>query len=126
MRYLVGAALVVVGVIHLLPLTGVLGRAQLEALYGVPLQDANLVILMRHRAVLFGLLGAFFIFAASAPRYQIVALTAGFVSVSSFLWLAWSVGGYNAQTARVFRADIVALVCLVVGFAVYIYQQRQV
>ncbi len=125
MRYLVGAALVVVGVIHLLPLTGVLGRAQLEALYGVPLQDANLIILMRHRAVLFGLLGAFFIFAASAPQYQIVALTAGFVSVSSFLWLAWSVGGYNAQTARVFRADIVALVCLGVGLAAYLYQQQQ-
>ncbi len=118
--------LLVVAVIHLLPLTGVLGKAQLETLYGVPLQDANLVILMRHRAVLFGLLSAFFIFAAFAPQYQLVALTAGFVSVSSFLWLAWSVGGYNAQTARVFRADIVALVCLVVGFAVYIYQQRQV
>ena len=53
MRYLTAAALVVVGVIHLLPPAGVLGKAQLETLYGVPLQDANLVILMRHRAVLF-------------------------------------------------------------------------
>ncbi len=125
MRYLVTAMLLVVGVVHLLPLTGVLGKGQLEALYGVPLQDANLIILMRHRAVLFGLLGAFFVFAAFAPQYQLVALTAGFVSVSSFLWLAWSVGGYNVQTARVFRADIVALICLGVGLAAYLYQQQQ-
>lgn len=81
---------------------------------------------MRHRTVLFGLLGAFFVFAAFTPQYQLVALTAGFVSVSSFLWLAWFVGGYNVQTARVFRTDIVALVYLAIGFAVYIYQQRQV
>lgn len=33
-----------------------------------------------------------------------------FVSVASFLWLAWSVGGYNPQVASVFMADIVALV----------------
>ena len=126
MRYLTATMLIVVGVIHLLPLTGVLGRAQLETLYGVPLQDANLIILMRHRAVLFGLLGAFLVFAAFRPQYQLIALIAGFVSVGSFLWLAWSVGGYNAPLARVFTTDIVALVCLVVGLAAYLYQQRQI
>ena len=124
MRYLTAATFIVVGVIHLLPLVGLLGKAQLESLYGVPLQDTNLSILMRHRAVLFGLLGAFFVLAAFKPPYQLVALIAGFVSVGSFLWLAWSEGGYNAQLARVFTADIVALICLIIGLAAY-YQQRQ-
>jgi hypothetical protein len=36
MRHLVSAMLVIVGVIHLLPLSGVLGGARLEALYGIP------------------------------------------------------------------------------------------
>jgi len=35
MRWLVSAMLMVVGVIHLLPLSGVLGGARLVSLYGV-------------------------------------------------------------------------------------------
>jgi len=119
MRHLVSAMLIVVAVIHLLPLSGVLGPARLAALYGIAFDEPNLQILMRHRAVLFGLLGAFLLLAAFQPSLQLIALVAGFVSVVSFLWLAWSVGGYNAQVGRVFIADIVALVCLVVGAVAY-------
>ena len=121
MRYLVTAMLLVVAVIHLLPLSGVLGSERLAALYGLAINEPNLAILMRHRAVLFGLLGLFFLFAAFRPPLQTAAFIAGFVSVASFLWLAWSVGGYNAQVARVFMVDIVALVCLIVGGAAHAY-----
>ena len=122
MRYLISAMLIIVGVIHLLPLPGILGKARLETLYGLSFSDPNLSILMRHRAVLFGLLGLFLVLAAFQPQYQPVAFVAGFVSVISFLWLAWSVGAYNLQVGRVFRADLVALVCLVVGVIAYIYR----
>ena len=122
MRYLISAMLIVVGVIHLLPLSGVLGRARLESLYGLSFSDPNLAILMRHRAVLFGLLGLFLLLAAFQPRYQLVAFIAGFISVVSFLWLAWSVGDYNAHLARVFRADGLALTCLIIGAIAYLYR----
>lgn len=125
MRNLVSAMLVVVAVIHLLPLPGVLGSERLAALYGLSIDEPNLAILMRHRAVLFGLLGLFLLFAAFRPPFQRVALMAGFVSVASFLWLAWSVGGYNAQVARVFMADIVALACLIVGVAAHVYGRHR-
>lgn len=125
MRHLVSAMLLVVAVIHLLPLAGVLGGARLAALYGLQLEDPNLVILMRHRAVLFGLLGAFIAIAAFHPPFQPAAFVAGGVSVLSFLYLAWAVGGYNAQLARVFGADLVAGACLVVGALAYAYVQRQ-
>ena len=115
MSYFVSAMLIVVGVIHLLPLSGVLGSDRLAALYGISFNEPNLVILMRHRAVLFGLLGLFFVAAAFQPNLQTAAFIAGFVSVVSYLLLAWSVGDYNVQLARVFTADIVALVCLVMG-----------
>ena len=115
MSYFVSAMLIVVGVIHLLPLSGVLGSDRLAALYGISFNEPNLVILMRHRAVLFGLLGLFFIAAAFQPNLQTAAFIAGFISVISYLLLAWSVGDYNAQLGRVFTADIVALVCLVMG-----------
>ena len=125
MRYLVSAMLVVVAIIHLLPLSGVLGGERLVALYGLSFNDPNLAILMRHRAALFGLLGLFLLFAAFRPQFQAIAFIAGFVSVVSFLWLAWSVGGYNTQVARVFTADIVALTCLIIGFVAYLYVQQQ-
>jgi hypothetical protein len=117
--YLVSASLIIVGVIHLLPLVGVLGTDRLAALYGIPFGEPNLAILMRHRAVLFGLLGVFVLVAAFKPAWQSAALAAGLVSVVSFVGLAWSVGGYNSQLGRVVTADLVALPCLLVGAASY-------
>ena len=125
MRHLISAMLVIVGIIHLLPVSGVLGGERLTALYGISFTEPNILILMRHRAVLFGLLGLFFVFAAFWPSLQAAAFVAGFVSVASFLWLAWSVGSYNAQVDRVFVADVVALVCVVIGAVAYVYSRRQ-
>jgi hypothetical protein len=114
MRHLVTAALLVVGVIHLLPLAGVLGAERLNQLYGIDASEPNLAVLMRHRAVLFGLLGGFFVLAAFKPPLQGLAVLAGFVSVLSFLALAWG-AGVNAQLGRVVTADWVALAALVLG-----------
>lgn len=125
MRYLVSTMLVIVAIIHLLPLSGAIGGERLAALYGLSFNDPNLAILMRHRAVLFGILGLFLLFAAFRPQFQAIAFIAGFISVVSFLWLAWSVGGYNTQVASVFMADIVALACLIIGFVAYLYVQQQ-
>ena len=100
-------------------MSGVLGRERLEALYGIPVAEPNLLILMRHRAVLFGVLGVFFVVAVFEQQLQVAAFIMGFASVVPFLWLAWAAGGYNAQVARVFRADVVALLCLVVGVIAY-------
>jgi hypothetical protein len=124
MRHLVSTMLVVVAVIHLLPLSGVIGGERLNVLYGLSFDELNLSILMRHRAVLFGILGLFFLVAAFQPSLQVPAFIAGLVSVVSFLCLAWSVGGYNAQVARVVMADVVALICLLIGIAAYVYGRR--
>lgn len=112
---IVPATLLVAGIIHLIPVTGVLGADRLEALYGLSMNEPNLVILMRHRAVLFGLLGLFMVWASVRPILQLPAMVAGFVSVLSFLGIAWSVGGYNDALARIVTADIVAFVSLVIG-----------
>lgn len=125
MRYLVSAMLVVVAIIHLLPLSGLLGTERLTALYGITVDEPNLAILMRHRAVLFGLLGLLLLIAAFRPDLQGIAFAAGFASVLSFLYLAWSVGNYNPQVGRVFAADVIALICLVIGVIAYVYVQRE-
>lgn len=115
MQKLVAAMLIIAGIIHLLPVPGALGAERLAGLYGLSFEEANIGILMRHRAVLFGLFGLFLIYAAFRPSLQPIAFIAGFVSVASFLALAYSAGGYNAAVARVVTADWVALACLLVG-----------
>ena len=112
---LISAMLVIAGIIHVLPLAGVVGSERLAALYGVDFSDPNLAILMRHRAVLFGLLGVFLIYAAFRPSQQPVAFVAGLISAAAFLGLAWATGGYNSLLAKVVAADVVALVCLAIG-----------
>ena len=125
MRYLVSASLIVTGIIHLLPLSGAIGAGRLAALYGLDFSDPNLSLLMRHRAVLFGLFGAFLVLAAFKPALQSIAFVAAFVSVLSFLLLAWSSGGYNTLVGRVVTADLVALVALVIGVAAYALNTNQ-
>jgi len=109
------ACLTLAGIIHLLPLPGVMGASRLERLYGVAAGDPNAGILLQHRAVLFGLLGVLLIAAAFRPELRLVALVAGLVSTVSFLVIAWGVGGYNAQVARVVAADLVAVALLLVA-----------
>ena len=125
LRRVVAAALGLVGLIHLLPLAGVLGGDRLSALYGVTLTDPNLLILMRHRAVLFGLLGAGLLLAALRPALHGGALFAGATSVVSFLILAASAESYNTAIGRVVVADVVAAVALGIGAVAHRLARRR-
>ena len=117
MRHLSPVTLVIAGIIHLLPLSGILGSAQLLSLYGIAFDDPNAIILMRHRAVLFGLVGLFLVYAAFRPAFQPAAFAAGLVSVVSFLGLAGMTGGYNASLSHVIVMDCLALALLILGIA---------
>lgn len=115
--------LLIAGVILVLPLTGVLGASRLTALYGLNFDDPNLLILMRHRAVLFGVLGGLICYAAFRPQWQTLAIASGLINTSAFLWLAGVTGGYNAFLQRVVVADIVATVCLLLVLAIQLFKR---
>ena len=114
--------LIVVGVVHLLPLSGALGAERLGRLYGLSFADGNLAILMRHRAVLFGMLGLLLVLAAFRPSLQPLAMVAGFISVISFLWLAQSTGSYSPHIERIFNADVIALACLLIAAVAWVFE----
>ncbi|MFT3805462.1 hypothetical protein [Arenimonas sp.] len=115
MKHLISAMLVIVAIIHLLPVIGALGSDKLATLYGLDFSEPNLAILMRHRAVLFGLLGSFFLVAAFRPAWQPAAFVMAFASLLSFCYFVWSAAGHNAQVHRVMIVDVVAIVALVVA-----------
>lgn len=105
----------VAGVIHVLPLAGLLGRHTLERAYGVTLGEGqDLTILMQHRALLFGLLaaGCFAAIFVSTWRWPvgIAALTSmvGFVLIAAFQ-------ARGPAISNVMWVDAVAAVLLVLG-----------
>jgi len=115
--------LLVVALIHLLPISGLLGGERLASLYAIEITDGNLEILMRHRAILFGLLGAFLAYAAFIPRLQPIAYLAAGISVTSFLFLSISVGEFNDAIRKVVIADIVASICLLSAVTLFIFKK---
>ena len=123
MRYVVPVVLVLVAIIHALPLLGITGGARLANLYGIADMDASLEILMRHRAVLFGLLAAFLAYAAFKPELHGLALAGATVSVVSFLAFALTASDYSPAIATVVKVDAVAAVLLVAGWAVHLLRE---
>ncbi|UCH29653.1 MAG: phosphopantetheine adenylyltransferase, partial [Myxococcales bacterium] len=88
---LITGLMLVVAAIHLVPITGFFGAKRLSALYGIEVDSPDLEILMRHRAVLFGILGAFFAYAAFVPALQPIAFVAAATSLATFFYLAVAV-----------------------------------
>ena len=115
----IAGLMLVVAVIHLLPITGFFGADRLSSLYGIEITDGNLEILMRHRAILFGILGAFFAYAAFTPALQPLAFIAAFASLASFFFLSLSVGDFSDSIRKVVAADIVASLCLLGSIVLY-------
>jgi hypothetical protein len=124
MSYITPAALLIAGLIHLLPLSGILGPSHLARLYGIAFDQPDLAILMRHRAVLFGLLAIFLIYAVFRHDLRTLALLAAILSTASFIVLAWLTGDHSATIARVVLADWIALAALLLGTATHLALSR--
>jgi hypothetical protein len=112
-RALATALILIAGILNLVPAIGVLSTGRLQALYGVPISDPNIAILMRHRAVLFAIVGALLVAAAFRPALRPVGVVAGLVSMGSFVVLALVVGNANAALVRVAVVDALASLGLV-------------
>jgi hypothetical protein len=68
---------------------------------------------MRHRAVLFGIVGGLLIGAAFYLPLRTAAFVAGLVSMLSFVAVAYLVGEYNDELRRTVVIDLVASLLLV-------------
>jgi hypothetical protein len=103
--------------VNLAPVGGALSSDRLQAAYGVAFTDPNLVILMRHRAVLFAVVGGLLAVAAFHAPLRRAAYVAGFLSMLSFLLILVGVGGYNPELRRIAVVDAVASLALLGALA---------
>ena len=124
MRHTVRALFVVVALVNLLPLAGAVGAARLEALYGMPFEGADLLLLMRHRAILLGLVGGLLIAAGFVPTLRRTAAMIGLGSMLSFVALAFPPDEYAAALQRVVWVDIAA--SLLPGVAIWLERRSAV
>lgn len=116
--YAVSGLLVLIGTINLIPAAGLLSPERLRVLYGVAPDAPDLILLLRHRALLFALLGGFIVLAAFRPALQPLAFLVALVSMGGFLLLAAG-GDHGASIARVVRADVAGLVLLATAFLLH-------
>ena len=113
MQRLANPGLLVAGIINLLPVAGVLGVPWLQSLYAIQIGTVDIEILLRHRALLFGIIGVVLIAAVFRPSLRGVALFAGAASMASFIAIALLVGGYNPLLSRIIVADVAGLAALI-------------
>jgi len=69
---------------------------------------------MRHRALLFGLIGGFILYSVYQPSYQTAAMVMAAISMLGFLYFVWAAGDYNASIYKIAVIDLVGIGCLVI------------
>lgn len=105
--------LIIVGLINMIPVMGVLSAQRLQGLYGLAELDSELSLLLRHRALLFGLLGSVIVFSAFVPALRWVSYPLALLSMAGFIVLAPPTTSLNSELLGVIRADWVGIaLCL--------------
>jgi hypothetical protein len=112
MQHLWTFLVLVAAAINLAPVLGAFSVERMSAFYCVDLEQPSLQILMRHRAVLFGIVGGLLVAAAFHPPLRMLGYVVGFSSMLSFLLIAWLVGEYGAEIRRMILTDAVGVAAL--------------
>jgi len=114
------STLLIAGIINTIPVLIAFLPAKITASYGVTIPDANYELLLRHRAVLFGIIGGLMIYSAITKKYYDLATSVGLVSMISFLLLYFLADGpINEALTKVMKIDIFAILLLILGFILY-------
>jgi hypothetical protein len=109
-------ALWLAGALHLLPALGLAGAGRLSALYGIDIADPSVLLMLRHRALMFGLLGALMVLAGFVPAWRTGMLAVALASTAGFALLALP-GGITPALQRVAWIDAGLVLLLAAALA---------
>jgi len=113
-------SILVAAIVNIVPVVGLLSRKHVARGYDVRLEDPNLVVLMRHRALLFGLLGSFLAYAAFVPALHGLAFAGGLVSMLGFGALGLAERDrLSRRMWKLLGADLIATAVLLLGLALH-------
>jgi len=113
--------LFIVGIINILPVIVFFDSTKSVKLYGIPIEDESLIILMRHRGVLLGLVGLALIFAAVKPEFRTFAIAVALISKLAFIFLTFTASNQTAEVRQVALIDVGAIVLLLAVLGIHFY-----
>jgi len=111
--------LFITGGINVLPSILAFSPDKLSKSYGIEIPDVNFELLLRHRAVLFGIVGGILIYSAISKKHYSISVIVGLTSMVSFIVLYFLMNGINAELQKIMQIDFVAVLILIVGFVLY-------
>ncbi len=114
-----------IGLINFLPVLAMFSLEQLSQAYAVDIVGNDLEVLMRHRALLFGILGGFVFFSLFKPIYRMPALIMTGLSMIGFLILVWTIGGVNSALIQITVIDFIGLLCLILALALKVFSYNE-
>lgn len=106
---LVPLCFAIVGAIHLMPVAPVFSPETLQRLYGIAPGDTTMLVLMRHRALLLGLVGILCLWAAWWAPVRPAALLAAAINIAGFLGFYALYGTPPGSLRVIALADLIAL-----------------
>lgn len=125
MNYIISILFVIAGLINFAPISGVLSGEQLDKLYQIGAIHPDIELLMRHRAILFGMVGSVICIAAFVPSLRMLATFAGLASMLSFVVLVFATQSSNSNLIQIAWIDIAATVVLLFGFGLHMMATAQ-
>ena len=115
-RAVVPTLFVLAAAIKLPPVLGLFAPGRIPGAYGVRFDDPNLLILLRHRAGLFAIVGVLLLAAAFTPRLRPLATLVGLYSMISFNVVVWLDGPTNELLVRYAGIDLVGIALLIAAY----------
>jgi hypothetical protein len=118
--------LFVAGLINLLPSMLAFLPDKISKSYGIEIPNANYELLLRHRAILFGIIGGLMIFSSIVKKYYEIATIAGLISMTSFILLYFLIDrGISSELKKVMLIDILASLILLIGLVIFLITSKK-
>lgn len=112
--------LFIVGAINLLPSLLAFQPGKFHESYGIDLPSESYELLLRHRAVLLGIIGGIMLYSSLTKKYYPVVFSVGIISMGSYILLYLLIGkGLSPELKKVLIVDIIGLCLLFLGLLLY-------
>lgn len=125
MEWIFRIALFITGIINIAPATLAFLPNKISTSYGIDKLDSNLELLLRHRAVLFGIVGGIMIFSALTRKHCEISVSIGMVSMISFVVLYLLTDkSFSPELRKVMLIDVAAIVILSVATILFVLSSK--